>query len=323
MAERKRGLGRGLSALIGETTKKVLDEAAPVAAQPNAYTTAASPATGGGNGQGFQLLGIDQLVPGKFQPRRHFDEEELRALANSLEKSGVLQPLLVRPLSAAEGAKGAAQFEIIAGERRWRAAQLAKLHNVPVIVQALSDSVALEVGIIENVQRADLNPIEEAEGYQRLIEEFAYTQAELAEAIGKSRSHIANILRLTSATPKVRDGLTMGTLSMGHARALLGHPQADQLVKKIIAEGLSVRAVEALVAQTKSDGSKTNKAKSESRAGTKTADTRALEKTLADRLGLNVTLDDKGDGSGGQLHIEYKSLEQLDALITHLLARHD
>ena len=322
MAERKRGLGRGLSALIGETTKEALDEAAPVAA-PSTAAAASPQATSGVGNQGFQLLGIDQLVPGKFQPRRYFDEDELRALATSLEKSGVLQPLLVRPLSATDGAKGAAQFEIIAGERRWRAAQLAKLHTVPVIVQALSDSVALEVGIIENVQRADLNPIEEAEGYQRLIEEFSYTQAELAETIGKSRSHIANILRLTSATPKVRDGLIMGTLSMGHARALLGHPQADQLVKKIIADGLSVRAVEALVAQTKSDHGKTDKATRPSRTATKTADTRALEKTLADRLGLNVSLDDKGDGSGGQLHIEYKSLEQLDALIAHLLARHD
>jgi ParB family chromosome partitioning protein len=322
MAERKRGLGRGLSALIGETTKKALDEAAPVAA-PSTAAAASPQATSGVGNQGFQLLGIDQLVPGKFQPRRYFDEDELRALATSLQKSGVLQPLLVRPLSATDGAKGAAQFEIIAGERRWRAAQLAKLHTVPVIVQALSDSVALEVGIIENVQRADLNPIEEAQGYQRLIEEFSYTQAELAETIGKSRSHIANILRLTSATPKVRDGLIMGTLSMGHARALLGHPQADQLVKKIIADGLSVRAVEALVAQTKSDHGKTDKATRSSRTATKTADTRALEKTLADRLGLNVSLDDKGDGSGGQLHIEYKSLEQLDALIAHLLARHD
>ena len=322
MAERKRGLGRGLSALIGETTKEALDEAAPVAA-PSTAAAAYPQATSGVGNQGFQLLGIDQLVPGKFQPRRYFDEDELRALATSLEKSGVLQPLLVRPLSATDGAKGAAQFEIIAGERRWRAAQLAKLHTVPVIVQALSDSVALEVGIIENVQRADLNPIEEAEGYQRLIEEFSYTQAELAETIGKSRSHIANILRLTSATPKVRDGLIMGTLSMGHARALLGHPQADQLVKKIISDGLSVRAVEALVAQTKSDHGKTDKVTRSSRTATKTADTRALEKTLADRLGLNVSLDDKGDGSGGQLHIEYKSLEQLDALIAHLLARHD
>ena len=322
MAERKRGLGRGLSALIGETTTKALDEAAPVAA-PSTAAAASPQATSGVGNQGFQLLGIDQLVPGKFQPRRYFDEDELRALATSLEKSGVLQPLLVRPLSATDGAKGAAQFEIIAGERRWRAAQLAKLHTVPVIVQALSDSVALEVGIIENVQRADLNPIEEAEGYQRLIEDFSYTQAELAETIGKSRSHIANILRLTSATPKVRDGLIMGRLSMGHARALLGHPQADQLVKKIISDGLSVRAVEALVAQTKSDHGKTDKATRSSRTATKTADTRALEKTLADRLGLNVSLDDKGDGSGGQLHIEYKSLEQLDALIAHLLARHD
>ncbi len=308
MVDRKRGLGRGLSALIGETAKQAIDETATSAASSQSSS-----------GQGFQQLGIDQLKPGKFQPRRYFDEDELRALATSLEKSGVLQPLLVRPLAGASNA--APQYEIIAGERRWRAAQIAKLHNVPVIIQDLSDSVALEVGIIENVQRADLNPIEEAEGYQRLIEEFAYTQAELAETIGKSRSHIANILRLTAATPVVREALIKGTLSMGHARALLGHPQADQLVKKIIADGLSVRAVETLVAETKSSNGSKGKSNKTTAASSKSADTRALEKTLSDHLGLKVELADKGDGRGGRLQVEYKSLEQLDTLVTQLLSR--
>ena len=179
------------------------------------------------------MLGTDQLQAGAFQPRRNFDADDLKALAQSFGKSGILQPLLVRPLKGATD-----QFEIIAGERRWRAAQIAKLHAVPAVVQELSDSEALEIGIIENVQRADLNPIEESEAYQRLIDEFGYTQAELAEVVGKSRSHIANLLRLAQATSGMRDMLVKGTLSMGHARALLGHPDADALARRIVAEGL-------------------------------------------------------------------------------------
>ncbi len=331
MAERKRGLGRGLSALIGEGAKKVMDEAAPVLntdvsrdlAAPLAASTSApsgSAPLAAPSASGFQHVGIDQLVPGKFQPRHYFDDAELAALAASLDKSGVLQPLLVRPLETNDDASGSVCYEIIAGERRWRAAQIAKLHSVPVIVQALSDAVALEVGIVENVQRSDLNPIEEAEGYQRLIEEFAYTQAELAQTIGKSRSHIANMIRLTAATPGVRDGLITGALSTGHARALLGHSQADRLVKKIIAEGLSVRAVEALVANSKNGGLKTKRPSAAPAA--KDADTRALEKTIMDSLGLRVELDDQGNGKGGRLSIEYKTLDQLDALIARLVGRH-
>ena len=229
MEERKRGLGRGLSALIGDTAEQ------PVSAA--AAATAAQPAAG--QTDGMVWIGIDQLQPGKFQPRKHFDDEELAALAASIGKSGVLQPLLVRP--AGDGA-----YEIIAGERRWRAAQQARLHQVPAIVQPINDVTALEIGIIENVQRADLNPIEEAEGYQRLIDEFAYTQAELAETIGKSRSHIANLLRLTGAPEPVKKALIDGSISMGHARALLTADHAAELVRQIIAEGLSVRAVEKL-----------------------------------------------------------------------------
>jgi ParB family chromosome partitioning protein len=322
MAERKRGLGRGLSALIGDGAKKALTEPAPVNAPASppvgqsAPAQASQPASAGG--AGFQQLGVDQLVPGKFQPRQNFDDDELQALAASLQKSGVLQPLLVRPLPKADGATPS--YEIIAGERRWRAAQLAKLHSVPAIVRALDDSESLEVGIIENVQRADLNPIEEAEGYQRLMSEFAYTQAELAKTIGKSRSHIANMLRLTGATDFVRQALVKGTLSAGHARALLGHDQADGLAKKVIAQGLSVRATEALAAN------KAGKKSAAARAKVKTekdADTRALEKTLTDSLGFTVAIHDCGDDTGGQVTIDYKSLSQLDAVIARLMGRHN
>ena len=301
MEEKKRGLGRGLSTLIGDT---VAQNEAP----QNTDRAAAT-----------QRLGIDQLTPGAFQPRKFFDAEELSALAASIEKSGVLQPLLVRPLSGASG-----QYEIIAGERRWRAAQAAKLHDVPVIVQDINDVTALEIGLIENVQRADLNPIEEAEGYQRLISEFAYTQAELAETIGKSRSHIANLLRLIEAPEVVRQALMAGDISMGHARALLGVAQAAALVKKIIAEGLSVRAVEKLTAEDKSSGA-ANDASGGKAGGKnpkqKSADTRALEKTLSDALGVKAVVDDAGGDKGGALHLSYKSLEQLDDLVARLIGR--
>jgi ParB family chromosome partitioning protein len=261
------------------------------------------------------MLGTDQLQAGAFQPRRNFDADELKALAQSFGKSGILQPLVVRPLKGKTD-----QFEIIAGERRWRAAQIAKLHAVPVVVQELSDSEALEIGIIENVQRADLNPIEESEAYQRLIDEFSYTQAELAEVVGKSRSHIANLLRLGQATPGMRDLLVTGALSMGHARALLGHPDADALARCVVAEGLSVRAVEALAGGKSDDKSATKSGgKGVAKPDAKDADTRAVEKTLADGLGLKVDIRHQGDESG-TLTISYKRLSQLDDVIARLLS---
>ena len=315
MNDKKRGLGRGLSALIGESAAQPVNpqpenpQGATGPQNPQASLPGASPSDTGG----LTYLGIDQLRAGKYQPRKNFDDEELSALSQSLEKSGVLQPLLVRPIDGEDG-----QFEIIAGERRWRAAQNAKLHQVPVIVQKINDVTALELGIIENVQRADLNPIEEAEGYQRLIDEFAYTQAELAETIGKSRSHIANLLRLTAAPQTVRDALVAGTISMGHARALLGAENAAVLVKQIIAEGLSVRAVEKLVADHKPTGG----TKSVSTpAAEKDADTRALEKTITEALGLSVSIDDRGVDKGGAVRIDYRSLEQLDDIVARLIGR--
>ena len=315
MNDKKRGLGRGLSALIGDTVKQAPDR--NDAAAP-ASTAAPIAATETASGQP-QRLGVDQLQAGKFQPRQNFADEDLQALAVSIAKSGILQPLLVRPLN--DGTDGAAQYEIIAGERRWRAAQLAKLHDVPVIVQNINDVTALEIGIIENVQRADLNPIEEAEGYQRLISEFAYTQAELAETIGKSRSHIANLLRLTEAPQAVRQALIDGKISMGHARALLGVEGAADLVKQILAEGLSVRAVEKLAAAAKPDGASDGKVEGRPASGKaeKDADTRALEKTISDALGLAVSIDDKGADRGGTVTLEYKTLEQLDDVVAKLI----
>ena len=298
----KRGLGRGLSALIGDAV------AEPVTAE-SAENTGNAAANAG-----VLYLGLDQIIPGKFQPRKNFDADELASLAASIGKSGVLQPLLVRPV---EGG----QYEIIAGERRWRAAQKAQLHQVPVMVQPINDVTAMEIGLVENVQRADLNPIEEAEGYQRLIDEFAYTQAELAETIGKSRSHIANLLRLTAAPSVVRDALIDGTLSMGHARALLAlsvsEAESAALVKQIISQGLSVRAVEKLAAAGKS-GAAAKTAKAARPRGEKSADTRQLEKRLSDRLGLSVTIDEEAD-QAGRLSIDYASLEQLDAVIARLM----
>lgn len=327
MDEKKRGLGRGLSALIGDSAAQPVTPQAAAGDTPTDKSTQTAPQTpasptGGptdgdtdGRTEGLTYLGIDQLRPGQYQPRKNFDADELAALTASLEKSGVLQPLLVRPVAGEEG-----QYEIIAGERRWRAAQNAKLHQVPVIVQKINDVTALELGIIENVQRADLNPIEEAEGYQRLIDEFAYTQAELAETIGKSRSHIANLLRLTGAPDAVRAALIDGAISMGHARALLAADNAAALVKEIVRDGLSVRAVEKRVTEDKAVP--TEKAKSGAMAKPeKDADTRALEKTITDVLGLSVTIDDRGDGKGGSLRLAYKSLEQLDGVVAKLIGR--
>lgn len=313
----QRGLGRGLSALIGDSAApKVAVNPATPDSTPNSTPGAGSDSVGKAAGSGFIYVGIDTLKPGAFQPRKVFDKDELSALAASVEKSGVLQPLLVRPID--DG------YEIIAGERRWRAAQMARLHQVPVIVQPVNDVTALEIGLVENVQRADLNPIEEAEGYQRLIDEFAYTQAELAETIGKSRSHIANLLRLTGAPQAIKQALGAGTISMGHARALLGLSEAEKqsadviagMVKQIIKDGMSVRAVERLVAAqaTKPKGT----GGGDKTTTEKSADTKQLEKQLADRLGLGVSLDDKGK-KGGDVRISYKTLEQLDALIARLM----
>ena len=309
MADKERGLGRGLSALIGDVDIGLsADAKAPTKDKSKKTST---PSSEESSSQGLRNLGVEKLVPGKFQPRREFDKGALKELANSIREKGILQPILARP-NPDGGAKS--PYEIVAGERRWRAAQIAQLHDVPVIVRDMTDNEALQIGIIENIQRSDLNPIEEAEGFQRLIDEFSYTQEVLAKTLGKSRSHIANTLRLVGATNKVREYLVAGQLSAGHARALLGHPSADRLASDIVKQGLSVRDVEKLVADKKPSkgGSKSKK------PAEKDTDTRALEKSIADNLGLSVAIQHEKDG--GHVRVSYKTLEQLDEVVRRLMA---
>ena len=308
MADKKRGLGRGLSALIGDVDIGLSADAKAPTKEKSKKTS--TPSSEESSSQGLRTLGVEKLVPGKFQPRREFDKGALKELANSIREKGILQPILARP-NPDGGTKS--PYEIVAGERRWRAAQIAQLHDVPVIVRDMTDNEALQIGIIENVQRSDLNPIEEAEGFQRLIDEFSYTQEVLAKTLGKSRSHIANTLRLVGATNKVREYLVAGQLSAGHARALLGHPSADRLASDIVKQGLSVRDVEKLVADKKPSkgGSKSKK------PAEKDTDTRALEKSIADNLGLSVAIQHEKDG--GHVRVSYKTLEQLDEVVRRLM----
>jgi ParB family chromosome partitioning protein len=282
-ALRRRGLGMGLSALLGAGTE-----------------TWPEPAAGT-----VRTVPIEHLRPSPFQPRRSFGEDELEALTGSIRARGVIQPLLVR--GDADG--GGGQFEIVAGERRWRAAQRAGLHELPVIVLRLSDREALEVALVENVQRQDLSPLEEAEGYRRLIDEFGHTQEELASVLGKSRSHLANLLRLLGLPEPVRRMLEAGELSAGHARALLTASDPLRLAKAVVAQNLNVRQTEKLVQADASSPAR--------RAGTsKDPNTRALERDLAGRLGLDVAIRPKG--SGGSLTIAYRTLDQLEGLIRRL-----
>jgi len=277
----RRRLGRGLASLIGD-----------VETLPQADDRTRAP----------RRLLIASLRPNPRNPRKSYDAADLDELVQSVREKGVVQPILVRPLGN--------EFEIIAGERRWRAAQKAGLHEVPVVVHEVSDKEALELAIIENVQRSDLNPLEEAAGYQQLMDEFQYTQAQLAEIIGKSRPHIANTLRLLKFSPAVQDYLRSGQLTAGHARAIATLPDPDAAAAKIVAGGLSVREAEAL-GETAESPRKRPTARAE-----KDADTRALEKQVSDGLGLGVTIAHKPDG--GEVRIRYKTLEQLDDVCRRL-----
>lgn len=274
-------LGRGLSALLGDDNSDYAD-------LDRVRSTRDVP--------------IEFLKPNPDQPRRHFDETDLKELAASISEKGILQPILVR-----RAGDGKNSYQIVAGERRWRAAQRAGLHEVPVIVKDLTDAETLEVALIENVQRADLNPIDEAKGYQDLLKEFSYTQEELAKIIGKSRSHIANIMRLLSLPDSVQGFLVDGRLSAGHARTLIGQENAEELARDIISRGLNVRETESLVR-----GGEGAKAKKPRGGGVhKDADTVALEHNLSNALGLKVSVDHKGE-KGGSVTITYSTLEQLD-----------
>ncbi len=283
---RPRGLGRGLSALIGDE--------APVPG----YGRAAADHTE----RALRSLPIAFLHPNPSQPRKHFDETEIAELSDSICAKGMLQPILVRPIAGKDDA-----FEIVAGERRWRAAQRAKLHDVPVVIRQLADDEALELAIIENVQRSDLNPLEEANAYRALMDRFGYTQERLASDIGKSRSHVANTLRLTRLPDSVQILIREGKLSAGHARTLIGAENPEALAKDIIALELNVRQAEQ---RTKRHPAKRLKA-------VKDADVRALETSLSNALGLAVEIADRGS-AGGEIRIRYRTLEQLDDIISRL-----
>lgn len=298
--EKRRNLGRGLSALLG-------DSGAAVAAS----VIEGGPATAAGDKpRGLRTLPVGQLKPGKFQPRRLFDEEAIADLVESVREKGILQPILVRPHDGG--------FEIIAGERRWRAAQRAQLHEVPVIVRDFTDREALEVALVENLQRQDLSPLEEAEGYRRLIDEFSHTQDELAKALGKSRSHVANMMRLLGLPDPVKEMVAQGKLTAGHARALLTASDPVGLAREVVDKHLNVRQTEKLAQEA--GGGKAAKASKGGRppAHSKDPDTAALERDLTELLGVRVTI--KPLGKGGELTVHYGSLEQLDDVLSRLTA---
>ncbi|MBO3758264.1 ParB/RepB/Spo0J family partition protein [Ciceribacter sp. L1K23] len=280
----KRRLGRGLAALIGEMDQPVDGAARKSAVNPD------------------RSVPIEFISRNPRNPRRYFNEDELQDLAGSIRQHGIVQPVVVRTLSSD-------RYEIIAGERRWRAAQLAGLVEIPVIVRDVDDRTALELAIVENVQRSDLNPLEEALGYEQLIAEHGYTQNDLGEVIGKSRSHVANSLRLLKLPDEVRTMLAEGSLSAGHARALVSTGDPVGLAKTIVHKGLSVRDAERL-AQNHIRGETISSAGAAKEP--KDSDTVALERSLSDRLGLAVTISHKGDG--GQIRINYKSLDQLEVV---------
>ena len=287
MTDKPTRLGRGLAALIGD-----------MAAMEGVRVTETA-----GSGK---RLPVDFIIANRANPRRSFDPEQLEELANSIREKGIMSPLLVRPTEDPN------IFELIAGERRWRAAQKAGLHDVPVIVREVGDKEALELAIIENVQRADLNPLEEAMGYGQLMEQFDYTQQDLAQVIGKSRSHVANTLRLLRLPEDVRSMVASGTLTAGHARTLITVEDPGALARRIIDKGLSVREAEAL-SQSREIPAARRKPAGESG---RDADSVALERRLADALGLSVALNHSE--RGGKLEIRYKTLEQLDDLCRRL-----
>ena len=291
--KKKMGLGRGLDALLGEALR-----GDSMAAKSNSDM--------GSRGQGVATLSVIDIRPNPDQPRRHFADEKLDELAASIAKHGVIQPIIVRPFQGG--------YQIVAGERRWRAAQRAQLHDIPAIIRSFDDSETLEIALLENIQRQDLNPIEEAEAYKKLTELFGHSAAELAELVHKSRSHVANMMRLLDLPPTLRDLVTEEKLSMGHARALLGSDNAVQFAMLVIKNGLSVRATEALVQQERAPKVR----RKVSADQPENADIRAVESHLGDLLGLKVRIAQKNITGAGAVTFEYGSLDQLDMLCQRL-----
>jgi len=290
-SDKKRGLGRGLSALMADVNEPLNNAASVVISD--------------------QSVPIEMIVPNPNQPRKTFESLALDDLVSSIQEKGVLQPLIVRKVGE--------NFEIVAGERRWRAAQRAQLHELPVIVREFTDIEVLEVAIIENIQRSDLNPIEEAAGYKQLMDRFGHTQEKMAEALGKSRSHIANLMRLLNLPSSIQTHVIEGRLSSGHARTLVTIEDSEALVKKIIDGGLSVRQTEMLVkkSQERRDPAGQNVRLPQNKTE-KDADTRALEEDLGAATGVKVSLSHKPNAESGQLTLHYSSLEQLDDLCRKL-----
>ncbi len=292
--KRPHGLGRGLSALLGDVAREE-----PVAS--------AAPST---SGKAIQSIEVALIQPHPEQPRRHFDEGALQELAESIAKRGVIQPIIVRPHGGG--------FQIVAGERRWRAAQRAQMHRIPAIVRDFDEAETLEIALIENIQREDLNPIEEAEAYRKLIAEFHHSQEALGRLVGKSRSHVANLMRLLDLPDAVRQQVLEQKISMGHARALIGAPDCEALARQVEQKGLSVRDTEMLVRRVKKGDDAPAALRDRAGArGEKDADIAALEQHLADILGLKVDIVHDGP-VGGTLSLRYSTLDQLDMLCQRL-----
>lgn len=315
-----RGLGKGLSALMGDA-----EEPQPVekkSAVSNGVAEVGAPAV-----EGLLHVPLSSVVANRYQPRQHFDEEKIKELADSIKMNGVMQPIVVRSSSEFAG-----KFEIVAGERRFRASKVAGLKEVPVLLRELDDTQALELAIVENIQRQDLNPLEEAQGYQRLMEEFDYTQDRTAKTVGKSRSHVANLLRLLVLPERIKQMINSGEISMGHARALIGADNPEALAREIVENSLNVRDAEALAKQSKPEPKTPRKPREISNprsesgnkkagrlhaSGDKDEDIIALEEMLTSSLGLKVEINDLG-GQQGQIVISYDTLAQLDGVLQRL-----
>ena len=295
----RQNLGRGLAALFGD------DAAQAKQAEPEKAPTAAN------------MVPIEFLRPGRFQPRHNFDPEQIQALVDSVREKGILQPILVRRLNGEQNA-----YEIVAGERRWRAAQLAQLHEVPVTIRELEDRDALEIALVENIQRENLNAMEEAQGYRRLMDEFKHTQEDLARAVGKSRSHVANMMRLLALPDPVREMVEKGDLTAGHARALIGVGNAENVAREVVKQGLNVRQTEKLISSFRPGAKKAPAPKPPEQP--KDSNTIALERDLSNLLGLKVSIAFRG--GAGELVIHYQTLDQLDDVLRRLkkpVSQHD
>lgn len=300
--KRPTGLGRGLNALLGEVGRE----------EPLVRSETTS--EGQGSVTGLRTLALADIRPHPGQPRRYFDEEALEDLARSIAQRGVIQPVIVRP-------RKQGGYELVAGERRWRAAQRARLHEIPAIVRELSDSDTLALALIENIQREDLNPVEEAEAYQRLVDDQGYSAVEVARMVDKSRSHIANLMRLLALPQPVLKMVADKSLSMGHARALINVPDAEAIAAEVVDRGLSVREVEKLVRRARSDAN--GKSGSKGRAGVtgdpaSNADIEAVERHLEDLLGLKVKISAEANQRSGSVTIRYGNLDQLDLICQRL-----